>query len=187
MGSRSSGLLGDDRPMARPLSVPLGFSVSVRRERGFGSWLIATLLASATAAGCAAEPRPDPVEVPPPPPSEDAASAGGVGSESGTPEEGAPQDPAPSGPGPLERARADNARADAQSIAMAVELWRASHPDVCPTFDDLVRDKVMDPKKKNADPWGQPYAIQCTESGLSITSNGPDEAPGTGDDIAHDR
>lgn len=157
-----------------------------QRKRASAASYVVTVAVVSFAAACATEPPPGVVVVTPPPPSAPIADAEGAPPHQETAEEDAADDPAPIGFGPLERARADNARVETQTISMAVELWQASHPDACPTFDELVRDKVMDPNKENEDPWGQPYAIQCSESGVSISSNGPDRELGTDDDIAHD-
>ncbi len=74
------------------------------------------------------------------------------------------------------------AETDGLAIRAAILQWQASHSDACPTLDDLVREKFMQPELTR-DPWGEPYAITCDDSGASVTSAGPDKKQGTPDDV----
>ncbi len=82
------------------------------------------------------------------------------------------------------KAQVNQARVSAASLASAVTLSQAQHgEDSCPSFDSLVRDRVVSPETSGVDPWKNPYSIECTDSGVSVTSSGPDGRPGTADDI----
>jgi general secretion pathway protein G len=47
----------------------------------------------------------------------------------------------------------------------------------------LVQEKHLDPGQSNNDPWGQAYALQCTDDEVIVTSSGPDKKKGSKDDI----
>lgn len=85
--------------------------------------------------------------------------------------------------GPLGKARVETARMRSLSIGAAVKLWQMSQGgDRCPRHEDLVRDRMLPPDDENRDPWGNPYAIECGDH-IVVTSPGPDEQPGTADDV----
>ena len=87
--------------------------------------------------------------------------------------------------GPLGRARVESTRAHVETVRMAVELWMATtaQAGACPTFGDLTRDKVLDPKTAHDDAWGQGLRIQCSDEAIEVRSAGPDRAMGTSDDV----
>lgn len=91
----------------------------------------------------------------------------------------------PDGPKPEDAAQVESTARRVEVLRMAAELWRAtSAEEVCPTLDVLVRDRTIDAKLGSpADPWGSPYAIQCSDEGTSVRSAGPDRKLGTADDI----
>ena len=53
----------------------------------------------------------------------------------------------------------------------------------CPTMSQLVQDKLLDPGQNTADPWGQAFALTCSDEDVSVISGGPDKKKGTKDDI----
>lgn len=76
------------------------------------------------------------------------------------------------------------AETGARVIRQATQSWQASNNETnCPTMSQLVQDKQLDPGANTNDPWGQPYAITCTDGDVSVTSMGPDKKKGTKDDI----
>jgi hypothetical protein len=103
---------------------------------------------------------------------------------------GAPVPPSDAAPplDPFQKAQVNHASVGAASLASAVTLWQAQHgDDSCPSFDSLVRDDVVSPETSGVDPWKNPYSIACTDSGVSVTSSGPDGRPGTADDVVADK
>ena len=76
------------------------------------------------------------------------------------------------------------AETGARVIRQAVQSLQASNNETnCPTMSQLVQDKQLDPGANTNDPWGQAYAITCTEGDVTVVSNGPDKKKGTKDDI----
>jgi general secretion pathway protein G len=72
----------------------------------------------------------------------------------------------------------------ARTIRQAVQSWQLANNDTsCPTIEQLVQDKDLDSAANTKDPWNEPYAIQCTDDDVVVTSNGPDKKRGTKDDI----
>lgn len=107
------------------------------------------------------------------------ASAAATSSASTEPQERAPAELSAS-----DRARVESTGTTVKVIEMGVELWRATHDDLCPTVEQLVRDRVLDPKPAVAnDPWGTAFTIQCSDEAVSVRSAGPDRKLGTADDI----
>ncbi len=103
------------------------------------------------------------------------ASAAATSSASTEPQERAPAELSAS-----HRARAESTL---NVLRAAVELWRATHDDVCPSVEDMVRDVLDSKPALFKDPWGAPYAIQCSDEAISVRSAGPDRKLGTADDI----
>ena len=128
-------------------------------------------------AGCAGADDPPPAEVVVTAPATSESAPRGDQPPSAAP---SAEQPAP---GPLTRARIESTRALVEARRAAVELWQATHSDLCPTHDDLVRDRVIDPQSAPDDPWGTRLQIVCTEEGIEVRSAGPDKELGTGDDI----
>lgn len=135
------------------------------------------LWSSIGCAGCAGADAPQPAEV---------VVTAAATSESAPPGDQPPSaapSAEPPAPGPLTRARIESTKALVEARRAAVELWQATHSDLCPTHDDLVRDRVIDPQSAPDDPWGTRLQIVCTEEGIEVRSAGPDKELGTIDDI----
>jgi general secretion pathway protein G len=82
-------------------------------------------------------------------------------------------------------AQKSNAETGARVIRTAVQSWQASSGESgCPTMTQLVQDKQLDPGANSNDPWGQPYALACSEDDVTVTSAGPDKKKNTKDDIS---
>jgi len=82
------------------------------------------------------------------------------------------------------RAAVARAATDARVLHPIVELWRINHAtQPCPTLEDLVRDKEVNPRSSFDDPWGQRYAILCDDEETRVVSAGPDGRFGTEDDV----
>jgi type II secretory pathway pseudopilin PulG len=79
---------------------------------------------------------------------------------------------------------ASSAKTNARIIRTAIQQWQAVHDElVCPTIDQLVREKQLDPGSPAADPWNQPYRLQCTDDDVTVRSAGVDKQFETADDI----
>ena len=77
------------------------------------------------------------------------------------------------------------AEAGARTIRMAVQQWQAANNETsCPTISQLIQDKQLDTGQNTNDPWGQAYALNCTDDEVTVISNGPDKKKGSKDDIA---
>ncbi|HEY3234350.1 MAG TPA: type II secretion system protein [Polyangiaceae bacterium] len=84
----------------------------------------------------------------------------------------------------FKEAQIKTATSAAMTIRQAVQSWQATNSEsTCPTVSQLVQDKQLDPAANSADPWGQPYALRCTEDEVIVSSSGPDKKKGTKDDI----
>jgi general secretion pathway protein G len=82
------------------------------------------------------------------------------------------------------KAKIDTAKGAARVVRQAASQWRATNNETeCPSISQLVQDKLLDPGQNTADPWGQPFAISCTDEDVTVLSNGPDRKRGTKDDI----
>ena len=82
------------------------------------------------------------------------------------------------------KAKIDTAKGAARVVRQAASQWRATNNETeCPSISQLVQDKLLDPGQNTADPWGQPFAISCTDEDVTVVSNGPDRKRGTKDDI----
>jgi len=69
-------------------------------------------------------------------------------------------------------------------LRAAAMRWKPVYdPSVCPAVADLIRDKELDPSFPSADPWGNPFGIDCNAGGVLAYSKGPDGKRGTADDI----
>jgi hypothetical protein len=76
----------------------------------------------------------------------------------------------------LDRVRSLRAQADLAELARDVEEYIASTGEYPGSLDAL--------GKPLRDPWGHPYQIRRTGSGVSVVSGGPDGRIGTADDLA---
>jgi general secretion pathway protein G len=82
----------------------------------------------------------------------------------------------------LRKAKIKQTSSDAKAIASASELYLSEH-DNCPTMQELVTEKIMDKNKNTKDGWGNEFAIECDQDGVTVRSSGPDGQMGTEDDI----
>lgn len=83
--------------------------------------------------------------------------------------------------GPSAQARA---RQDSERIAAAAREWaHDGDGSGCPTISVLERQHRLSSDVRIDDPWGNRYRVLCDGPTLSVTSPGPDGAPGTPDDV----
>lgn len=80
------------------------------------------------------------------------------------------------------------ARNGARMVYQNSQVWVADHPEGgCPSVNDLVVLRAIDPASTITDPWQRPYLVACTNhDGLEVEgvfSAGPDRQFGTNDDI----
>jgi hypothetical protein len=69
------------------------------------------------------------------------------------------------------------------SIRYAMERYQIDvGTSTCPTAADLESRGLLMPGQSN-DEWGHPWTITCAGMRWTATSNGPDGAPGTSDDV----
>jgi len=85
---------------------------------------------------------------------------------------------------PSGQTMASNAFVGAGTIAKVAELSLVTRDSTCPTLDDLVAGKLLDGAKV-ADPWGNPYRIDCG-AGVRVSSVGADGILATPDDVLSD-
>jgi general secretion pathway protein G len=84
----------------------------------------------------------------------------------------------------LNDARIEQARTDAQSIRGAVEMYLAQNPSAdCPTVDELVSERILSARTRSADPWDNPFSVECEGDDITVISGGPDCQMGTEDDV----
>lgn len=82
------------------------------------------------------------------------------------------------------KAKISTAENAARVIRQAAQQWQATNNETgCPTMSQLVQDKLLDPGQNTADPWGQAFALTCTDEDVTVSSGGPDKKKGTKDDI----
>jgi len=85
----------------------------------------------------------------------------------------------------FKEAQVSTAKTNAQVLRRAVQDWQRVNMEVsCPTMSQLVEGKHLDSASNTEDPWGQPWALQCTDDDVFVQSNGPDTKQGTPDDIS---
>jgi hypothetical protein len=71
------------------------------------------------------------------------------------------------------------------AVGAAVYQWQVLHGDsICPSIRQLVDGRFLDARARKADAWEQPYTMTCMDTGVIVTSFGPDRKRGTPDDIA---
>jgi type II secretory pathway pseudopilin PulG len=81
-------------------------------------------------------------------------------------------------------AQIKTAGTNARTVRAAVKSWWVMTGNSgCPTAAQLVSDEVLDDDSPLTDPWGKPWRIECSDDHVSVSSNGPDRTPETGDDI----
>ncbi|HMI93639.1 MAG TPA: prepilin-type N-terminal cleavage/methylation domain-containing protein [Polyangiales bacterium] len=71
----------------------------------------------------------------------------------------------------------------ARTLQSAVSMYMFAPEAECPTVEDLLRSRVIDPTTDTDDGWGNAFAIECEENVIHVKSAGPDETMGTEDDI----
>jgi len=85
----------------------------------------------------------------------------------------------------FKEAQVSTAKTNAQVLRRAAQDWQRVNMEVsCPTMSQLVEGKHLDSASNTEDPWGQPWALQCTDDDIFVMSNGPDKKQGTPDDIS---
>lgn len=73
---------------------------------------------------------------------------------------------------------------DARIVRTAVKAyWLEEGTDDCPTVERLVLAGALESDGRRADPWGQPFKIDCSENEVKVTSAGKDKRMGTPDDV----
>ena len=78
-----------------------------------------------------------------------------------------------------------SAETGARVIRQAVQGWQASNSEsTCPSIDQLMKEKHLDPGQNTNDPWGQAYSMTCSDDEVTVASSGPDKKKGTKDDIS---
>ena len=78
-----------------------------------------------------------------------------------------------------------SAETGARVIRQAVQHWQVSNSEsTCPSMDQLMKEKHLDPGQNTNDPWGQAYAMSCSDDEVTVASSGPDKKKGTKDDIS---
>lgn len=117
-----------------------------------------------------------------------AGSAGGVAQADAAAAPVPTHDAAPAAAGdragPFEAAKVKHAQVRALAIGSAVQIFQATQgDDFCPTYAQLIGARVLPSSSDDRDPWGNPYRIECSDSGAVVASNGPDGEPGTPDDV----
>jgi len=82
------------------------------------------------------------------------------------------------------KSRVDSALLNAQGFRNATNAWKLhTNSDDCPTPTRLIDDRMLDRGASPRDPWGNDFAIECDDGGVTVKSAGPDRRPGTADDI----
>jgi general secretion pathway protein G len=74
----------------------------------------------------------------------------------------------------------------AGAIKEAAEMWRevdtGAEAGACPTVQDLIAARKLDPQKID-DPWGSQYRIRCDYGEIHVASPGHDRKQDTPDDV----
>ena len=92
--------------------------------------------------------------------------------------------------GYLSKSKIDAARGDIHLYEHAIELYMLDNNDKYPpALSNLMGGKKNYVTKLSKDPWGTPYVYVCpgkhNKDRFDLSSNGPDEQPGTADDITN--
>jgi len=92
--------------------------------------------------------------------------------------------------GYLSKSKIDAARGDISTYEHAIELYMLDNNDKYPAaLSNLMGGKKDYLKKLNMDPWGHPYNYSApgkhNKNRFDLSSSGPDEQPGTPDDITN--
>lgn len=82
------------------------------------------------------------------------------------------------------RTQVEQAHTDGRVVAAGAESFMAfHHGDRCPTFDEMIREKILKRDSKARDPWGESWRIECIDGEVVVNSLGPDRKAETEDDI----
>jgi general secretion pathway protein G len=82
-------------------------------------------------------------------------------------------------------AQVSTAKSGALAMRRAVQDWqRMNNESTCPTVSQLIQGKHLDSASNTDDPWGQPYALVCTDDDVFVISAGPDKKKDTKDDVS---
>ena len=74
---------------------------------------------------------------------------------------------------------------DARAVRNAVKTYWLNEAEVdCPSVEHLISVGVLDKYGRKADPWGQPWKIECVEGDVIVKSPGKDKHFGTDDDVS---
>jgi hypothetical protein len=72
----------------------------------------------------------------------------------------------------------------ARTVRAGVQNWQAAtNSSSCPTIEQLVNERHLDPGQSTKDVWGRNFILECTKDEVYVTSLGPDGKRGTHDDI----
>lgn len=86
--------------------------------------------------------------------------------------------------GRTEEARIRAAKGDIATYTTAIDLYALDHNDKFPnTLQDLMSGSRQYLKEMNKDPWGNDYLYRVQGGKYTVTSAGPDGAPGNEDDV----
>jgi general secretion pathway protein G len=84
----------------------------------------------------------------------------------------------------FKEAQIKTAKSAAGEIRKAVQMWQMNNKETtCPSMDQLMKEKHLDPGQDTKDPWGQAYDMVCSDDDVAVSSTGPDKKKGTKDDI----
>lgn len=85
----------------------------------------------------------------------------------------------------FKEAQKTQAETGARIVRTAIQQWQAANNEsTCPSISQLVQEKHLDPGQNTNDPWGQAYALVCSDDDVTVISPGPDKKKGTKDDIS---
>lgn len=88
------------------------------------------------------------------------------------------------GTGDYSENKTRSAEMRARAIRAATQNWQAAmNSTSCPTIEQLVSEKHLDPGTTPLDAWGHGFILECAKDEVYVTSIGPDGKPGTTDDI----
>ncbi|MFO0693449.1 MAG: prepilin-type N-terminal cleavage/methylation domain-containing protein [Polyangiales bacterium] len=83
----------------------------------------------------------------------------------------------------LNQARVTQTRTDAQTVASAANSFIMTHPNDCPSMEDLVEAGEISRNSRTKDAWEHDFQIECDSGEAVVKSAGPDGQFGTDDDI----
>lgn len=83
----------------------------------------------------------------------------------------------------LRESRIRDAKVRARTIQDAATNHLMGTTGDCPTVAELLADGELDATKDSTDPWGNDFTIECEDTAIHVHSPGPDEQPGTDDEV----